>query len=68
MQSVCILDRSAWSTGTHQSPCNYLTMRPVSMCKQDAKVELLGTLGCLYTFFFRDKREVVEKSGSAAEG
>ena len=38
------------------------------MCKQDAKVELLGTLGCLHTFFFQDKREVVEKSGSAAEG
>ena len=39
-----ILDCTAWSTGAHMSSSNYSTMCLVSMCKQDATVELLVLL------------------------
>ena len=44
IQSVDISDCIAWSTGAHMSSSNYSIMCLVSMCKQDATVELLVLL------------------------
>ena len=44
MQSVGITDRISWSTGANKSSSDDYIMRLVSMCKQDATVELLVLL------------------------